>query len=110
MVPLTTHLHRNTFIIHTLKPSFGPECVILSFSRCVFSSALFPPVQPSHSLPLLLFPEVLRSLCCCVITADALGALFSSFPSLCVSATHHASLCPPNAPLSLPQSILGNRP
>lgn len=75
-----------------------------------FSPTPLPPVQPSHSLPLILFPEVLRSLCCCVITADALGALFSSFPSLSVSAAHHASLCPPNAPLSLPQSTLGRGP
>lgn len=33
--------------------------------------------------------------------------LFSSFPCPSVSAAHHASHCPPNAPLSLPQSTLG---
>lgn len=46
-------------------------------------------------------------LCCRVITADALGALFSSFPSPSVSAVRRGSLCPPNAALSLPQSTLG---
>lgn len=34
--------------------------------------------------------------------------LFSSFPCPSVSAAHHASHCPPNAPLSLPQSTLGS--
>lgn len=49
-------------------------------------------------------------LCCRVITADALGALCSSFPSPTVSAVRRGSLCPPNAALSLPQSTLGGWP
>lgn len=75
-----------------------------------FSSTALSLVQPYHSRPPVLFPEVLGSLCCCIITAHALTSLFLSFPSPSVSAAHHASLCPPNAPLSLPQSTLGRGP
>lgn len=71
-----------------------------------FSTSLLPPVLPSCSLPPLLFPEVLCSPCCCVITADALAALF--FPSFLLPLflplttllfVHLMPLCPcPKAP------------
>lgn len=78
-------------------------CDVTHTNTAVFLSL---PVRSSHSLALIWFPEVLDILLL-VITAHAPNPLFSSFPFPSVSAAHHASLCPPNAPLSLPQSTLG---